>query len=139
VCVAGELGDCGGSRREQVDMPPTSVLARTHRTALHPPRCCVFAFLAWSMVLLDFHYREYVSLRQLYLKGSDGYNFWRELHMAEADGVGVGATSRSKFADIVESAKMDSIIKVRDGAGHECGGFGVWRRGGRRVSVDAAA
>lgn len=52
--------------------------------------------------------------RQFYLRGGDGWNYWRELHMAEADGVGVH--EKSRFLEIVETARMDAIMKV---GGHQ--------------------
>jgi hypothetical protein len=50
----------------------------------------LFVMLAWVFALLEFHTREYASVRQHYLKGSDDPNQWRDLHMAEADGTLVG-------------------------------------------------
>jgi hypothetical protein len=46
----------------------------------------LFVMLAWIFALLEFHTREYATVRQHYLKGSDDPNQWRDLHMAEADG-----------------------------------------------------
>lgn len=46
----------------------------------------LFVMLAWIFTLLEFHTKEYATVRQHYLKGSDDPNYWRDLHMAEADG-----------------------------------------------------
>ena len=37
----------------------------------------VFAFLGWTFLLIEWHYRQYVALRQHYLKGGDDPNYWR--------------------------------------------------------------
>ncbi|GBF99191.1 hypothetical protein Rsub_11636 [Raphidocelis subcapitata] len=87
---------------------------------------CVFVFLGWTLLLLEYHYRQYVSLRQFYLRsGNSGWNAWRELHMAEADGVGVH--QRSRFADLVDNARMDGILKVMD-AENAAAPMNWWRR-----------
>jgi hypothetical protein len=51
----------------------------------------LFVMLGWIFVLLEFHTKEYATVRQHYLKGSDDPNYWRDLHMAEADGTLVSA------------------------------------------------
>jgi len=63
-------------------IPPVSVSVpciRAHCTMM-------FVMLGWVFMLLEFHTKEYASVRQHYLKGSDDPNYWRDLHMAEADG-----------------------------------------------------
>ena len=49
--------------------------------------CCLL-FLAWTLMLLEWHFKQYVSLRHFYLRANTGVNFWRSLHLAAADGVG---------------------------------------------------
>lgn len=46
-------------------------------------------FLGWTFTLLEYHTRQYAAVRQHYLRGGDDPNYWRDLHMAEADGTHV--------------------------------------------------
>lgn len=53
--------------------------------------CTCFLFLGWTFTLLEYHTRQYAAVRQHYLRGGDDPNYWRDLHMAEADGTHVSA------------------------------------------------
>jgi hypothetical protein len=52
-------------------------------------------FLGWTFTLLEYHTRQYAAVRQHYLRGGDDPNYWRDLHMAEADGTHVSMRSLS--------------------------------------------
>lgn len=125
-------------------------------------------FVGWTLLLLEWHFKQYVVLRQHYLRSrwgaarapgrrrtrhdlsprhvccaerpacarvrgllptgvaltlppprpparrararSNGVNYWRRLHMAQADGEGVH--DHARFADIVGNVKMDSLLEV---------------------------
>jgi hypothetical protein len=53
-------------------------------------------FLGWTFTLLEYHTRQYAAVRQHYLRGGDDPNYWRDLHMAEADGTHVSSAVRVK-------------------------------------------
>ncbi|KAI8469089.1 MAG: hypothetical protein J3K34DRAFT_514584 [Monoraphidium minutum] len=118
ISEAYENGDQTFSRLTMANIDPDSDILWAHWL-------CVFIFLGWTMLLLEWHFREYVSLRQFYLRGVDGYNYWRELHMAEADGVGIHRSSR--FAEVVETARLDAIMKTL-GKDNSAAPINWWRR-----------
>ncbi|KAI8465074.1 MAG: hypothetical protein J3K34DRAFT_525694 [Monoraphidium minutum] len=102
---AFESGDTTFSRLTMANVGPGSKIMWAHWVA-------TLAFLGWTMLLLEWHLSEYVTLRQVYLRGGGGWNYWRELNMAEADGV--GAQRGSRFSAVVDSARMEGILKAMD-------------------------
>jgi hypothetical protein len=54
-------------------------------------------FLGWTFTLLEYHTRQYAAVRQHYLRGGDDPNYWRDLHMAEADGTHVSYAVRPRL------------------------------------------
>ena len=72
--------------------------------------CCLL-FLAWTLMLLEWHFKQYVSLRHFYLRANTGVNFWRSLHLAAADGVGVH--KRVRVAELISVARANPMLKVR--------------------------
>ncbi|GLC35608.1 hypothetical protein PLESTM_000342700 [Pleodorina starrii] len=60
----------------------------------------VYIYLAWAMVLLRWHYHQYLTIRQYYLRKGDNENLWRALYEQKeqpataAEGEGGGANSR---------------------------------------------
>lgn len=74
------------------------------------------------------HFKQYVSLRQFYLRRNAGVNYWRKLHLGKLDGVGVHKSTR--MAQLVDTARSP-MSKVR-GSGRPSGGQGSWT-GGRGV------
>lgn len=67
---------------------------------------CCLAFLGWTLFLLEYHFKQYVCLRQFYLRRNAGVNYWRKLHLGPVDGVGVHKSAR--MADVVDTARMPS-------------------------------
>lgn len=58
-----------------------------------------FFFLGWIFILLEYHTRQYAAVRQHYLRGGDDPNYWRDLHLSEADGTHVRQGQRGMSGD----------------------------------------
>jgi hypothetical protein len=94
-------------------------------------------FIGYSFLLIEWHYRQYVALRQHYLHGGDDPNYWRDLHLAEADGVlsdggggaasggaggapGVGGVAQAlgaggaRIFDVVAEARYRAVLEALD-------------------------
>jgi hypothetical protein len=65
-------------------------------------------------------YPKLPCLRHFYLCGGESFNHWRELHLAEADGVVMRRPSR--LAALVEGARMEGILQVRERAAERLAG-----------------
>jgi hypothetical protein len=106
VClpVPGCLSTTAGPRLCQQHALPTVHIIDKHEERQMPCHamcgglcrahwCACFAFLGWTFTLLEYHTRQYAAVRQHYLRGGDDPNYWRDLHMAEADGTHVSAAA----------------------------------------------
>eukprot|EP00878_Enallax_costatus_P009758 GHUV01010191.1.p1 GENE.GHUV01010191.1~~GHUV01010191.1.p1 ORF type:complete len:1012 (+),score=268.71 GHUV01010191.1:434-3469(+) len=67
-----------------------------------------FLFMGWIFTLLEYHTRQYAAVRQHYLRGGDDPNYWRDLHMAEADGTHVH--KGAKLLDVMGAARFDDML-----------------------------
>ncbi|GBF87290.1 ERD4-related membrane protein [Raphidocelis subcapitata] len=105
ISEAYDNNDKSFSRMTMANVDPSSRLMWGHWVL-------VFAFLGWTMLLLEFHFRQFVSLRHFYLCGGESFNHWRELHLAEADGVTARTTSR--LGALVEGAHMEGILQMME-------------------------
>jgi hypothetical protein len=101
-------------------------------------------FIGYSFLLIEWHYRQYVALRQHYLHGGDDPNYWRDLHLAEADGVlsdggaagggggggaggagGIGGAAQAlgaggaRIFDVVAEARYRAVLEALDDQSRE--------------------
>ena len=106
--------------------------------ALSPHRIFALLFVAWTLLLLEWHFRQYVALRQFYLRASGGVNHWRRLHMAEADGLRTSEGRAARFAEVVDTARADTLLDAMAAAQDAEGGGGGGAGGGAGAAANAA-
>jgi hypothetical protein len=67
---AYERGDTTFSRLTMANVSPGSEIVWGYALL-------ALAYLAWALAVLEAHYKEFVALRQFYLQGTEGVNWWR--------------------------------------------------------------
>ncbi|KAF6257976.1 late exocytosis, associated with Golgi transport-domain-containing protein [Scenedesmus sp. NREL 46B-D3] len=98
-------GDTSYGRVTMANIAPSSSIMWAHW-------CACFLFLGWTFMLLEYHTRQYAAVRQHYLRGGDDPNYWRDLHMAEADGTHVH--KGAKLLDVLGAAKFGGMLEAEE-------------------------
>lgn len=98
-------GDKSYGRVTMANIAPSSSIMWAHW-------CTCFLFLGWTFTLLEYHTRQYAAVRQHYLRGGDDPNYWRDLHMAEADGTHVH--KGAKLLDVLGAAKFEGMLDAEE-------------------------
>ncbi|KAF8056000.1 ERD4 [Scenedesmus sp. PABB004] len=99
------VGDASYSRVTMANIRPNSTIMWAHWVSC-------FLFLGWTFLLLEYHTRQYAAVRQHYLRGGDDPNYWRDLHMSEADGTHVHRSA--KLLDVLGAARYDSLLDEQE-------------------------
>ena len=88
-------------------LPPLRAARRVHVVV-------VYLYLGYAMLLLRWHYQQYLIMRQHYLRRGDNANYWRELHLPQRRS---HFASHPRVQQLLRALLGDHAQQVGDGTG----------------------
>ncbi|KAG2443726.1 hypothetical protein HXX76_002072 [Chlamydomonas incerta] len=85
--TGGEAAATNAQHSDFMRLTMANIMAKSKRFWVH--FVFIYVYLGWAMLLLQWHYHQYLTIRQHYLrKGDANLNVWRTLYHEQPRGVG---------------------------------------------------